>query len=79
MIKIPSPVFGEGERIPAKYTCDGANVNPPLDISGVPKAAKYGGPCPPSDTHRYFFKIQALDVNGRVIDTAQLIGKYSHH
>src|SRR5213596_3888694 len=106
-----SSAFQEGENIPSKFTCDGANTNPPLQISDVPAEAKslvlivddpdapsglfthwavwnispqattiaegstpkgvqgtndfgksgYGGPCPPSGTHRYYFKVFALD------------------
>ena len=112
-ISIASPAFQSGAEIPAKFTCNGANVNPELKISGVPNQAtslvlivddpdaprglfthwivwnldlkttdiaensapaggiqgtndfgkrNYGGPCPPSGTHRYFFKIFALDT-----------------
>jgi Raf kinase inhibitor-like YbhB/YbcL family protein len=116
-IKLTSTAFKEGEPIPRQHTCDGVNVSPSLEWSGVPKSAKtlvifaddpdapsgiwvhwvlynlpadnigmvenlpatdelkaggfqgkndfgkigYGGPCPPSGTHRYFFKIYALD------------------
>lgn len=108
-LRVSSSVFNENDLIPAKYTCDGANVNPPLDIEGIPEQAKclalivddpdapkgtwvhwvvwnipithhlkektvhgneglndfgrraYGGPCPPSGKHRYFFKVYALD------------------
>lgn len=110
-MKLTSPVFNHQEAMPAKYTCDGENVNPPLLIAGVPEEAKslvlimddpdapsgtwlhwtvwnivpnqkeisenrvpegaqegvtsfgrsgYGGPCPPSGEHRYFFKLFAL-------------------
>ncbi|MFH1360841.1 MAG: YbhB/YbcL family Raf kinase inhibitor-like protein [Candidatus Omnitrophota bacterium] len=109
-MKIISPVFSHNGYIPAKYTCQGEDINPPLVISEIPQGAKslalivddpdapmglwvhwllfdipivneikedtipgkqgynnfgrtnYGGPCPPSGTHRYFHKIYALDA-----------------
>jgi Raf kinase inhibitor-like YbhB/YbcL family protein len=112
-LKISSPAFRHNEHIPAKYTCDGTDVNPALAIENAPAGAKslalivddpdapagtwvhwvvwnigpetreikehtvpsgasqgmtdfrkrsYGGPCPPSGTHRYFFKLYALDT-----------------
>jgi Raf kinase inhibitor-like YbhB/YbcL family protein len=108
---INSPAFENNRLIPAKYTCDGSNVNPPLTIENIPAETKtlvlivddpdcptgtfdhwivwnispitrkigentipgtegissyrkhaYGGPCPPYGTHRYFFKVYALDT-----------------
>lgn len=114
-LMISSPAFEHGALMPGKYTCDGENINPPLEISGIPAGAKslvlimddpdapsgiwdhwlkwnipvasgttvivkegeaplgvsgrgtggqtnYQGPCPPSGTHRYFFKVYALDT-----------------
>ncbi|HUT19210.1 MAG TPA: YbhB/YbcL family Raf kinase inhibitor-like protein [Anaerolineae bacterium] len=113
-----SAAFEDGAAIPAQYTCDGADISPPLEwgdpppntgsfalimddpdapigtwvhwviydlpaearslaegVPGEPHLAGggvqgrnswpktgYGGPCPPSGTHRYFFKLYALDV-----------------
>lgn len=105
-------IFKDREVIPRKYTCDGEDINPPLQIIDIPVDTKslglicddpdapggdfvhwiifninprtnkieensvpigtklgindfgklkYGGPCPPSGTHRYFFKVYALD------------------
>jgi len=111
-LKLTSTAFENNKRIPAKYTCDGDDISPPLKIEGVPENAKslvlivddpdapigtwvhwvvwnipivseikensvpagavqglndfkkhdYGGPCPPSGTHRYMFKLYALDI-----------------
>jgi Raf kinase inhibitor-like YbhB/YbcL family protein len=37
---IVSRVFEDQGEIPRKYTCDGLNVNPPIDISFIPQQAK---------------------------------------
>ncbi len=39
-MKITSPVFENDGNIPVKYTCDGSDVNPPLEINDVPENAK---------------------------------------
>lgn len=111
-MELSSPAFANNSNIPQKYTCDGDDVNPPLQINKVPEGTKslvlivddpdaplgtwdhwlvwnispsvslieedsipggaiegtndfgkqpYGGPCPPSGTHHYHFKLYALD------------------
>ncbi len=110
---LTSPVFGDRQRISSVYTCDGEDINPPLEFHNVPDDAAslalivedpdsvgkkwthwvvfninphaagihedtvpdgsievvtdfgekgYGGPCPPTGTHRYCFKLFALDI-----------------
>lgn len=143
-MKITSLAFENNTMIPAKYTCDGENISPPLSFSEIPEDAKslvlivddpdapggtwthwlvfnidpkangiaensvpkdgiegmtsfgkkgYGGACPPSGTHRYFFKLYALDTSlnlnnpdklkleeemqNHVLDKAELAGLYS--
>lgn len=118
--------FRDGDLIPPKYTCDGENVSPPLEWSGVPESAKslvlivedpdaprgtflhwliwgidpaekglpegagagsktpggarqgrngfgkpgYGGPCPPSGTHRYIFRLLAVSTAPNLASSA---------
>ena len=40
MMKITSPDFAQQESIPAKFTCQGENINPALAISGVPEGTQ---------------------------------------
>jgi len=116
-LQVESTAFQEGGMVPAKYTCDGTDISPPLVWKKIPPSTKsfvlicddpdapmgtwvhwvvfdipkkvtefsegvyvkqlgaleginswgtsrrgYGGPCPPSGTHRYYFKLYALDV-----------------
>ena len=39
-MNISSPAFRDNGSIPPKYTCDGANTNPPLVFAAVPQNAK---------------------------------------
>ena len=39
-MKITSSAFQEGGNIPSKFTCDGSDTSPPLQITGVPSEAK---------------------------------------
>ena len=39
-MKVKSPAFANNEKIPAKYTADGENINPSLTISEIPKNTK---------------------------------------
>jgi Raf kinase inhibitor-like YbhB/YbcL family protein len=39
-MQLISQKFQNGGKIPSQYTCDGENINPPLEIDGVPSNAK---------------------------------------
>jgi Raf kinase inhibitor-like YbhB/YbcL family protein len=137
-ITITSTAFSEGSMIPQDYTCDGADISPPLAWYDVPDGATslalicddpdapmgtwvhwvlfdipahirelpahiasekiiqngakhgindfrrlgYGGPCPPGGTHRYYFKLYALDteINAEAgITKKELLKKMEGH
>lgn len=39
-ITVTSSAFAEGQAIPRQYTCDGANISPPLAWTSLPEATK---------------------------------------
>ena len=130
LLRLETDAFSQNESIPARYTCDGININPSLDIDHIPEKAKslavivddpdaptpgfchwviwnipvthhirerenrgaqgmndfgrhqYDGPCPPSGTHRYYFKVYALDGSLEIpvsVNKAQLEKAMSDH
>ncbi|MGA2151701.1 MAG: YbhB/YbcL family Raf kinase inhibitor-like protein, partial [Geobacteraceae bacterium] len=39
-LKITSPAFVTNGYIPSRFTCDGTDINPPLEIAHLPAEAK---------------------------------------
>lgn len=39
-MRLSTPLFETGGKIPSLYTCEGKNINPPLKIADVPAKAK---------------------------------------
>jgi len=39
-LELSTPAFKQGEKIPSKYTCDAAGMNPALTFSGAPANTK---------------------------------------
>jgi len=58
LFNIPASETGLPENVPAKATLDDGSVHGNNSWGRL----GYGGPCPPGGTHRYFFKLNALDI-----------------
>lgn len=57
LFNLPPTVAGLPENVPAQASAAGGAQG----VNGWRRLG-YGGPCPPSGTHRYFFKLYALDT-----------------
>ena len=54
---LPSNIKELPENVPVDETLENGAKQGTNDFGNI----GYGGPCPPSGTHRYFFKVYALD------------------
>jgi hypothetical protein len=57
LYNLPAASGGLPENVPPERTLTGGGHQGSNDFGRL----GYGGPCPPSGTHRYFFKLFALD------------------
>ena len=57
LYNLPGETTSLPENIPPDATLDNGGVHGTTDFGRI----GYGGPAPPSGTHRYYFKIYALD------------------
>ncbi|MGD8969904.1 MAG: YbhB/YbcL family Raf kinase inhibitor-like protein [Desulfobacterales bacterium] len=58
LFNIPATATGLPEDVPAKAILEDGSVHGNNSWGRL----GYGGPCPPGGTHRYFFKLYALDI-----------------
>lgn len=58
IFNIPAQTTGLPENVPPKDSLPDGAIQGRNDFRNI----GYGGPCPPSGTHRYFFKLYALDT-----------------
>jgi len=58
MYNIPPKTTSLPESVPASKTLGDGSMQGVNDFRKI----GYGGPCPPGGTHRYFFKVYALDA-----------------
>ena len=58
IFNIPPSLSGLPESIPPKDSLPNGSLQGKNDF----RNSGYGGPCPPGGTHRYFFKLYALDI-----------------
>ena len=58
LFNLPPSVSSLAENVPPLEKLDNGGIHGKNDFGKL----GYGGPCPPSGTHRYFFKLYALDT-----------------